>query len=315
MKMFYNVNRPSMLLDEHSSVHLITAGAERLATRQGSTHCLIGNDMAGSPVLISGPQGTKAPVFSAYGTPLDRGEVLGFKGELYDPSTGYYLLGNGYRAYTPALMRFNRSDHDSPFARGGLNAYVFVLGDPVNRSDPTGHFFEFIISRLSKLFTSKIYRGKIVAEFDGIVAFNGPTRADGSSTLYISAHGAPGYISGDKRILYDGLRLHKTLTAHGVPMRGRQTHLLACDSAAPNPRTGRSVATDLASMTEAQSSGYSETLSIDTSRQGSEFVVRKYMVVPMHGMTSKKTRAGYIRNPHKLGNDDHGKHAHRITIV
>lgn len=53
---------------------------------------------------------------------------------------GHYVLGNGYRAYNPILMRFNSPDSWSPFGRGGLNAYVYCLDDPVNRQDPSGHF-------------------------------------------------------------------------------------------------------------------------------------------------------------------------------
>ena len=40
---------------------------------------------------------------------------IGFNGELPDPLTGPYLLGNGHRAYNPVLMRFNSPDRLSPF--------------------------------------------------------------------------------------------------------------------------------------------------------------------------------------------------------
>ena len=50
------------------------------------------------------------------------------------------MLGNGYRAFNPVLMRFNSPDSWSPFGEGGLNAYVYCIGDPVNRDDPTGHW-------------------------------------------------------------------------------------------------------------------------------------------------------------------------------
>jgi RHS repeat-associated protein len=66
--------------------------------------------------------------------------LLGFNGERPDPVTGHYLLGNGYRAFNPVLMRFNSPDSLSPFGKGGLNAYSYSQGNPVNRTDPTGHF-------------------------------------------------------------------------------------------------------------------------------------------------------------------------------
>jgi RHS repeat-associated protein len=67
--------------------------------------------------------------------------LLGFNGERPDPVTGHYLLGNGYRAFNSVLMRFNSPDSLSPFEKGGLNAYAYCAGDPINGTDPTGHAF------------------------------------------------------------------------------------------------------------------------------------------------------------------------------
>lgn len=67
--------------------------------------------------------------------------LLGFSGEQPDSLTGHYVLGNGYRAFNPVLMRFNSPDSWSPFGEGGLNAYGYCAGDPINRSDATGHAF------------------------------------------------------------------------------------------------------------------------------------------------------------------------------
>lgn len=65
--------------------------------------------------------------------------LLGFNGELADPMTGHYLLGNGYRVFNSVLMRFNSPDSLSPFGAGLFNTYAYCLGDPVNLNDPTGH--------------------------------------------------------------------------------------------------------------------------------------------------------------------------------
>ncbi|WP_434628629.1 RHS repeat-associated core domain-containing protein [Chromobacterium sp. CV08] len=65
--------------------------------------------------------------------------VLGFNGERLDPVSGATHLGNGYRAYRPALMRFPCPDSLSPFGAGGINSYAYCAGDPVNRTDPSGH--------------------------------------------------------------------------------------------------------------------------------------------------------------------------------
>lgn len=66
--------------------------------------------------------------------------LLGFNGELTDPVTGHYLLGNGYRPFSPTLMRFISPDNLSPFRKGGFNAYAYCLGNPINNIDLGGHF-------------------------------------------------------------------------------------------------------------------------------------------------------------------------------
>ncbi|CAI8919673.1 RHS repeat-associated core domain-containing protein [Pseudomonas sp. IT-P12] len=80
--------------------------------------------------------------YSAYGHQCARSAMtshLGFNGELSERQIGWYLLGNGYRAYSPVLMRFHSPDTLSPFGKGGLNAYMYCGGDPLNFSDPSGH--------------------------------------------------------------------------------------------------------------------------------------------------------------------------------
>ncbi|MNV28059.1 hypothetical protein D3C71_1192360 [compost metagenome] len=82
--------------------------------------------------------------YSAYGDQSAQHKIetrLGFNGQLREASIGWYLLGNGYRAYNPRLMRFHSPDSWSPFGGGGLNAYMYCAGDPLNRADPTGHNF------------------------------------------------------------------------------------------------------------------------------------------------------------------------------
>ncbi|VVP04942.1 hypothetical protein PS858_03001 [Pseudomonas fluorescens] len=92
--------------------------------------------------------------YAPYGhRPLGNGllSLLGFNGERADPMTGHYLLGNGYRAFNPVLMRFNSPDRWSPFGSGGLNAYAYCSGDAVNFQDPSGHS---LLSALTTLASS-----------------------------------------------------------------------------------------------------------------------------------------------------------------
>lgn len=77
--------------------------------------------------------------YTAYGhLPAMVTAGLGFNGELRDGVTQGYALGNGHRFYLPALMRFLCPDALSPFGRGGVNAYMYCGGDPVNHIDPSG---------------------------------------------------------------------------------------------------------------------------------------------------------------------------------
>lgn len=67
--------------------------------------------------------------------------ALAFCGQRRDHLLGGYSLGNGYRHYSPALMRFQSPDSLSPFNRGGINAYAYCAGDPINRTDESGRFW------------------------------------------------------------------------------------------------------------------------------------------------------------------------------
>lgn len=113
---------------------------------------LLVTDQQRSVLQMTGPDGDVRQVYAPYGhrrVESGPGGLLGFTGEVVDPATGHYLLGNGHRAFNPVLMRFNRPDSLSPFGRGGLNAYAYCLGDPVNFSDPTGQFARLITSLFS----------------------------------------------------------------------------------------------------------------------------------------------------------------------
>ncbi|WP_122847555.1 RHS repeat-associated core domain-containing protein [Pseudomonas viridiflava] len=109
---------------------LVGTSVDTLLTAADQQHSVLSALSAGQQqALAYSPHGHRAPL----------NHLPGFNGEQPDPVTGHYLLGNGYRAYNPVLMRFNSPDSLSPFGKGGLNAYAYCTGDPVNRSDPSGH--------------------------------------------------------------------------------------------------------------------------------------------------------------------------------
>ena len=117
-----------------------------LAQRQrqaGTLHThLLATDQQRSVLTLLDASRPQHLAYSPYGHRTSENgllSLLGFNGERPDPVTGHYLLGNGYRAFNLVLMRFNTPDSWSPFGKGGLNAYGYCVGDPVNRSDPTWH--------------------------------------------------------------------------------------------------------------------------------------------------------------------------------
>lgn len=75
--------------------------------------------------------------YGHHGAPSD--QLIGYTGQPVDPCAGGYLLGNGQRLYRAALMRFCQADSSSPFGAGGINAFSYCAGDPVNKVDPSGH--------------------------------------------------------------------------------------------------------------------------------------------------------------------------------
>lgn len=103
---------------------------------------LLAGDFKNSVLAEIGTGNLNRIAYSPYGQQSAQLEVMtrfGFNGELCEAKTEWYLLGNGYRAYNPWLMRFHSPDSLSPFDKGGLNAYGYCGGEPVMNSDPTGH--------------------------------------------------------------------------------------------------------------------------------------------------------------------------------
>ncbi|MEB5931933.1 hypothetical protein MXL15_06935 [Pseudomonas mosselii] len=74
------------------------------------------------------------------------GPKLGFCGQPRDSLTSNYPLGSGHRHYSPGMCRFQSPDLLSPFGEGGLNAYGYCAGDPINKWDPSGGIIEPIMA-------------------------------------------------------------------------------------------------------------------------------------------------------------------------
>ena len=104
---------------------------------------LLASDMKSSVLAEVSRAGRKEVAYSPYGHRANDPSVssqLSYNGERREGQTGRYLLGNGYRAFSPVLMRFNSSDSESPFEQGGVNPYAYCEGNPVDYVDPEGRW-------------------------------------------------------------------------------------------------------------------------------------------------------------------------------
>ncbi|WP_313738417.1 RHS repeat-associated core domain-containing protein [Pseudomonas sp.] len=142
---FYRGDRLHTALSVGAARSLFRTTELPLAEHEDSgTRTLLASDALASILLEKTEQSVLPAIYTPYGHTAHDGpqSLLGFAGEPRDTRTLFYLLGNGYRAFNPALLRFNSPDSDSPFKEGGINCYAYCAGDPVNFSDPTGHMYK-----------------------------------------------------------------------------------------------------------------------------------------------------------------------------
>lgn len=90
-------------------------------------------------------------VWQAHNDPFGRASVttptvvnnLRFPGQYFDAETGLHY--NYFRDYDPSLGRYIQSD---PIGlAGGLNTYIYVEANPINKVDPKGLTGTIILSR------------------------------------------------------------------------------------------------------------------------------------------------------------------------
>lgn len=144
---FYCKSRLATEIQGVNRYSLLQHGDQILAQQQSEgdalSTTLLATDQQRSVLQTLNANQTRRPIaYTPYGHHRPENgllSLLGFNGERPDPVTGCYLLGNGYRAFNPVLMRFNCPDSWSPFREGGLNPYTYCLGDPINHYDQNGH--------------------------------------------------------------------------------------------------------------------------------------------------------------------------------
>ncbi len=167
----------------------------------GLSSMLAASDQQRSVLFIYERKRLESQVYSPYGH-HNQGSgllsLLAFSGERLDASSGLYHLGNGYRQFSPVMMRFCSPDSWSPFGAGGFNAYAYCAGDPINRTDPTGHFWG-IGKFFRRLFRLKPKRPKVTKTF-APEAQSATIQAAKNSTLFPNAQQT---VDADNQIMKD----------------------------------------------------------------------------------------------------------------
>ncbi|GLO11493.1 hypothetical protein PPUJ20028_00740 [Pseudomonas putida] len=146
MKLFYRTNQKlaTTINDSGSHSFLSTQSgnhAEIETVANNTLTSILATDNALSVLTAKTCNDEKSLAFSCYGhvaNDIPPTLMTLFTGERFDWNIDTYHLGSGRRLYNPKLMRFYSPDQWSPFGRGGLNAYAYCSGDPVNLSDHSG---------------------------------------------------------------------------------------------------------------------------------------------------------------------------------
>ena len=162
VNVFYKKNVRCTSVEGDVSRSVFNGGGYLLAQRDHLADCnsvtLLGSNVSHTVINSTSQQLDHIQPCLAYGFSAQGNadvQLPTFNGEYSDPATGHYLLGNGYRAYNPVLMRFNSPDSWSPFGAGGINSYGYCSGDPVNFVDPSGHALLASVFRGMRRFTQK----------------------------------------------------------------------------------------------------------------------------------------------------------------
>ena len=142
-------------------------------------------------------------IFSSSGTMADMNPIR-YRGYYYDAETGLYYVSSRY--YDPEICRWINADDASYLGANGdfisYNLFSYCGNNPVNCSDPSGHFWKELWEEFSKT----------VQQASGVFAFaGGITQAD--SPLPGPADMVGGAIAGVTLLACLGIAAYSMLTA------------------------------------------------------------------------------------------------------
>jgi RHS repeat-associated protein len=193
MKYFFYMEGRPVVVGEVGAGRRIVRGAGGALAQVGQRDGLLtGTRSDGSITFSAWGSGHFGHVYGPYGfePPGDHAALLGYAGYLRDSEPGRYLLGNGHRMYSTRLMRFNSPDVLSPFAAGGLNAYAYSEGDPINRIDPSGRVgYQFNQTTVGRWPEQRVVWSRTVPQVNsqspGSVVFTGAANLTDAMTLHV----------------------------------------------------------------------------------------------------------------------------------
>ncbi|PKF49003.1 hypothetical protein AT251_22070 [Enterovibrio nigricans] len=141
---FYVNNRLAVETSQAAKRTLISHQGMPVAEVNGDQKQFLATNSQNSVIsvldLVNANALPQAMTYTPHGFRHLNGVKSGFNGEIVEDLSGFYLLGHGTRAYAPTLALFLSADSYSPFNAGGINPYMYCNGDPINNSDPSGHF-------------------------------------------------------------------------------------------------------------------------------------------------------------------------------
>jgi RHS repeat-associated protein len=204
---------------------------EIVGLTRGASLYFVHNDQMGRPEVIT--NSAQSAVWAANNFAFDRTPTnqtlgamnVGLPGQYWDTESGTWY--NVRRYYDPSIGRYISSD---PIGlEGGINTYVYVLGDPINRIDPTG-LDDLILFRSGTVF----YQGA-QANFDTPGIWN------------VYGHGDPSRIvdqTGKKNADLNGKSLAQKLKDAGF--KGGPVILWSCRTGAAAPNGADNLAQETA---------------------------------------------------------------------
>ncbi|OUM30020.1 hypothetical protein B8W72_18095 [Pseudomonas putida] len=227
--------------------------AEKLSG-DGAVTRLMATEVKGSVLRLVGKYYQQEHVFSAYGhnaSKISSNALLGFNAEHFQVEAGIYLLGNGYRAYSPHLRRFISPDSWSPFLAGGLNTYAYVECDPVNFTDPTGHI---------RLFAkTKTFQGNARPVNGGHIYLAKHPEHKNQKAITAVYHGTKGALTGTRGPILPPTFVQSIKKKAGLNSSEFDIHIIACYSG--DPVNGQSSFIEsVAELTGRRAYGYSGTV-------------------------------------------------------